>query len=292
MTNQLELRVEQQVGLLNWNFDEINRQIDAQILKYDGLVIQEDQIKEAKDLRADMNNLKGAIEDRRKEAKKTFCEPYDKFAEQVKIVVSKIDKVSMNIDSQIKDFENREKEEKRKKIEAWWNTECVTVPAISFERVFDKKFLNKTCKESEWKKILKEKHKQITSDLEAISNTEPKQKRDYVISEYMKSTNLSDALGKWEVYAEQLRIAEEFNRKAEEKRQELERRNTAQKQQITSGRESDKQIPIPEPITGSTVVYPEDTTYTRIIQVEGTKPQLVALANFMNAQGIKFKTAQ
>ena len=31
MKNELELRIDQQVGLLNWNFDELNRQLDEQL---------------------------------------------------------------------------------------------------------------------------------------------------------------------------------------------------------------------------------------------------------------------
>ena len=66
----LELQVNQQVGLLNWNFEELNKQLDVELKRFDGLVITENEIKTGKAMRASLNNLAKAIEAKRREVKK------------------------------------------------------------------------------------------------------------------------------------------------------------------------------------------------------------------------------
>ena len=297
MANELELRIEQKVGILNWNFEELTKAVDAQLEKYRDLVITEDQIKDAKDMRAKLNNLSKAIEDRRKDAKKEFCKPYDDFAEQVKEITSKIKTASDGIDRQIKNFEELEKDEKKQRIEIWWYGNCYTEPQISFDKVFDKKFLNKTCKDADWQKDLEGKFNQIQKDLQAIQAIEDRQKRDYVISEYQQSVSLGDALGKWELYAERLRQAEEFNKRAEAEAQRAINHaetlknlaNSGSKQETLTNIQSTANTPKNGQKTGN---FGEQEIYKRVLYVEATKEQLWMLADFMNKNGIKFKKAE
>lgn len=284
MAFEMEMRVDQHVGTLNWNFDELNNAVDKITAMYKGLVITDDQIKEAKEIRQALNKVKTEINNRRIDAKKEFCEPYLKFEEQVKIVTGKIEEVSNGIDIQIKDFENREKDAKYQKIEEWWNANCITSPQVKYEQVHDKRYLNKTCKDSDWKGLLRTKHGQICADLQAISNIEIQQKRDYVLSEYMKSLTLADALGKWEVYSEQLKQAEEFRRIAEEKAQRaLEHMQNAQKQPITARKDERWGNTQQEQTVADNMIY------ERQFKVWGTREQIIALGNYMNQNGIKFK---
>ena len=41
-TKALEVRIEQKLGILNWNFEELNRQLDVQLEKYRGLTFTDD----------------------------------------------------------------------------------------------------------------------------------------------------------------------------------------------------------------------------------------------------------
>ena len=37
VSSELEVRVESKVGLLNWNFEQLNEHLDIQLKKYQGL---------------------------------------------------------------------------------------------------------------------------------------------------------------------------------------------------------------------------------------------------------------
>ena len=96
MNNTLEVRIEQKVGVLNWNFAELNRAVEDGLKKYKNLVITEEQIDDARKMRADLNNVKKLLDRRRIDAGKEFCQPYEDFKGQVKTVTSKIDEKSTN----------------------------------------------------------------------------------------------------------------------------------------------------------------------------------------------------
>ena len=68
----LELQVNQQIGLLDWNFEQLNQQLDVELRRFDGLVITEDEIKTGKAMRASLNNLAKAIEAKRREVKDVY----------------------------------------------------------------------------------------------------------------------------------------------------------------------------------------------------------------------------
>ena len=145
-----ELRVERQIGTLSWNFKEINKQLDIQLEKYRGLVVEPDQIKEAKTLRADLRRLSKAINDMKLEEKKEFCQPYTIFEDQVKEVRGKIDDVAGAIDGQIKKFEEQEKKEKLETIKAYYAENGDKSLDFDF-LVFEESWLNKTCSDATWK---------------------------------------------------------------------------------------------------------------------------------------------
>lgn len=99
---------------IDFNFEEMKAELSANLEKYKNLVITEDKTKEAKADRAKLNTLKTAIENKRKEVKKLCLEPYNAFEAKVKELVSLIDEPILQIDTQVKKFEQQKKDEKRK----------------------------------------------------------------------------------------------------------------------------------------------------------------------------------
>ena len=70
---------------IDWNFDELKEEITKKSSDYLNLVYSSDQIKDAKQDRANLRKLVTALENKRKEIKKEIHGfPYDDFAEKEK----------------------------------------------------------------------------------------------------------------------------------------------------------------------------------------------------------------
>ncbi|MBJ6299005.1 DUF1351 domain-containing protein, partial [Staphylococcus aureus] len=78
--------------------------------------VDEENIKEAKDLMAQMNKRVKSIEDTRKQVKKLLLEPYNSFESQVKTIKSVIDNAVSHIRIQERELVEREREEKKQAI--------------------------------------------------------------------------------------------------------------------------------------------------------------------------------
>ena len=117
------------------------------IASYENVVYTEDNMKQAKADRAELNNLVKAIEERRKMVKKIINEPYDAFEKELKEILALIQEPVGIIDRQVKAFEDQQKEEKKKSIQKSYDEVIGDLAEVlPFERVFDSRYLNQTYK--------------------------------------------------------------------------------------------------------------------------------------------------
>ena len=275
---QLELIVHQEVGLLDWNFKDLNEQLDAQLEKYKGLQFTASQMTEAKKTRADLNRVAKAINDRKIEIKKQFCEPYEIFAAQAKELVDKIKDVSGAIDSQVKEYETRTKEEKRNRIQDWWT--MYGIPSIKVELVWDEKYLNATVTEAQWTADLNRKKETIKNDMAAIAQMGP-EKVDWCLTEYIKTADLGRTLKAWEEHLEDIRRLEEYKARQE-----------ARKQAKMAEEQKREEEPAPaeiQPVSAQNEPRTAEKTvwWTYSLQLEGTTDQMKAFAQFIKESGIR-----
>lgn len=97
---------------IEFNFDELKQEITDKVETYKNLVYSEDQIKEAKKDRANLNKFVKALSDERIKVKKQCLQPYEAFEKKVN-ELSKIVQEPINlIDQQVKGFEEQQKQEK------------------------------------------------------------------------------------------------------------------------------------------------------------------------------------
>lgn len=284
--NELVLVVNREPGKIDWNFEEINKALDEYLAVYDGMMVQADDVKAAKDVRATLNRIEKQIDDRRKLEKKEFLKPYELFESQAKAVTAKISKVSGAIDKQVKAFEEQEKKAKFEEIVAFWQTECKTTPSITADRVITPKMLNRSTSKAAWQKELHAKHDEIESNLESIKRLEDAGKRDYILAEYLRTLDIGQSLKAYADYQDTLAKAEEYRKQAEAEAQETIKRLSEPVKQVPTGRNDEAGQIIHEgyKIESSQV-------YHRVLEVWGTRDQIIALANFMNSNGIKFRKA-
>lgn len=163
----LELRViERTSGNVIINYDELKEKLALELKKYQGLVFDDEQITEAKKTRASLNKVVTAIDNRRKEEKAIFLKGFEVFEEQTKELTNMIKAVSLEIDNQIKDFEEKEKEKKKIKIANLWTS--LRYQKITLDKIWNDKWLNKTFTDKQIEEEMQEKIKQIEEDLESF----------------------------------------------------------------------------------------------------------------------------
>lgn len=276
----LEVVVRQEIGLLDWNFEELNRQLDIQLAKYDGLAFTDDEMKEAKATRANLNKVAKAINDRKIEIKKQFCEPYERFADQAKVLTDKIRNVSGKIDDQVKTFEAKQKEEKRKRITDFWLTEGVR--QIDISQVFEERWLNSTVTDQKWRQELTAKKERIRRDLAAITEMTPPEKIDWCLTSYLKTVDLGQTLSAWEEYQRQIQKAEEIKRAREEAEKRAQEAKTVEDEEVPTPAPKVPESPRIEPQQAVTIAW-----WTYNVDLEGTTEQMKALADFIRRTGIQ-----
>jgi len=186
----MELKTKLELGKIESNFIEIKKQIENEVAKYQGIVYDVAIIKEAKTDKAKLNKLAKSINDERIKLEKQYNEPFVEFKSQVKQLVNIIKSTSNEIDKQVKDFEELEKQKKYKLIEELFSDELEKFDFdILLEKIFDDKWLNKSMHNKVISSAIQHHLMNIENDLKALrmlkSNNE-----EILFEEYFKDLNL------------------------------------------------------------------------------------------------------
>ena len=126
-----------------FNYEELKKELTEKVSMYETLVYTDAQIKEAKEDRANLNKLKKALVDERIRREKEYMEPFNDFKAKINEIVSIIDRPVAVIDRQVKDYEEKQKQDKMDEIKNFWNS-CDVPEGLVFEKIFDSKWLNAT----------------------------------------------------------------------------------------------------------------------------------------------------
>lgn len=136
---------------------------------YENLVFTDEQIKEAKDERASINKIVKKVADYRKDIVGEFNKPLEEFVITAKETESILKEASNCIDTQVKKYEEEEKENKKAECENLFNEMIGDLSElVSFEKVFNNRWLNKTTKMSEVESDIKTVIEKVNSGLKAI----------------------------------------------------------------------------------------------------------------------------
>lgn len=99
------------------NEEQLSALINQVTEYYSKQIFTDANIADAKAARADLNKVISKLESRRKEIKQDFTAPLNQFEEKMKVYVSKIEKVSLDINKGIKTFEEAEKALRLEKVQ-------------------------------------------------------------------------------------------------------------------------------------------------------------------------------
>ena len=104
--------------VITFDFDRLVANAKAMVSKYDGLLITEDQVKDIKKEMAEINAAKHGLDKARKEVVRKVSEPIKGFETRIKEVCAIFDHAYNELGAQVKEFERKEREEKRVAVQA------------------------------------------------------------------------------------------------------------------------------------------------------------------------------
>lgn len=143
----MELKISeiQSIVPVTFNFEELKKELIEKSEHYKTAVYTEETITVAKQDRANLNKLVKAINDEKIKVKNKILEPYMEFETQCKELMEIVKNASENIDTQIKDFEEKKKNEKLEIIINYFSEKVgIYKDLISFDLIFNERWLNVT----------------------------------------------------------------------------------------------------------------------------------------------------
>lgn len=271
---------------IKWNNEELKAAIAEKMKEYKGLVFTEETISEGKKDRANLNKLRGAIDDERKRVKKLCMEPCNRFEKEVKEVLALVDEQISAIDVQIKEVEQIKREEKRKAVQELFES-IGFQKFVTLEMIWDEKWLNASVALSKVENQMKETMYRIGEEVGTISRL-PEFSFE-AMEVYKKTLDLTQAIKKGQELADIQKRKEETlaRQKAEEERRKAE--------EASAGKESEN--PEEAADTHDVPKKAEENDYTRVVsepvmridfRVWGTKEQILALRDYMKQNNLKF----
>ena len=267
------------------NLAALKAELTPKLDYYNKLVVTADSIKAAKADKAALNKLKTAIEDQRKAIKKQYLEPYTILETQCKEVVALIDAPISAIDKQIKVFEEMDDNNKYKELtEAF---EKLEPPEwIKLEDVLNPKWKNKTQKTDALITELTAAVKELVDGIEKISEMYKDEPYLLSITEFFKQHK---DFSKTAVYAAQMNTAYK-KEQAAKAAAEAAAQNTLPNAPQDVATVSNESILPQQQTQQETQPEQPQKLFKGKFEVEGTKEQIIALGNYMKANGIKFTT--
>lgn len=152
-----------------FNYEELKQELQEKANMYASLVYGDDEIKQAKADKANLNKLKKALNDERIRQEKEYMKPFNEFKAQVNEIIGIIDKPINVIDEQVKLFEEKQKTEKMEKIKEFW--ESTEHPDwLTCKQIFDQKWLNSSTSMKKVQEAITERLAQIDADVKTIGS--------------------------------------------------------------------------------------------------------------------------
>lgn len=133
------------LGEISFDVDLIRNTVKNYLSKYDGLVVQESDIKIIKGEVAFLRKQKTLINKNRIELSKEFDKPLVQYKSDCDSIIDEIENVIVYLNDQLNDFEERRKDLKKQQVEDLMNkVRMLKHMPDNFEFIFEDSFLNAT----------------------------------------------------------------------------------------------------------------------------------------------------
>lgn len=285
--NEIKISVTSNLGTITTNFEEAKELLRQQVEVYKNIVYTDDNIKDAKKDVAELRKKIDALEGERKAIKKTWNQPYDKYADQVKEMVAIINEPISIINEKIEDYERRRLDARKKEIREYFDS-VVGYLADDAERIYqhiyDSKWENVSTSKKAFKSGIDSALSGIRADIDTIRSFRSDFEQDmmeayrksFALNQAIQKMNELDAQRKRVLAMEEARKAEEARRQKEEadrKAAEEERRKAEEARRLEEARKAEEERIRKEE---TACKAPEEETYRNTEEVH--KEEIVAEA--------------
>ena len=169
----MELRINkmQLPAPITFNYEELKQGIESKVSMYTNLVYTDEQIQEAKKDKAALNKLKKALNDERIRMEKEYLVPFNSFKAQANEIIGIIDKPVLLIDKQVKEYEEKQKQDKLEKIQEYYNSiEKTELQWLGLPVIYNEKWLNASVSMKSIQGEIDSRLEQIENDLATLQN--------------------------------------------------------------------------------------------------------------------------
>lgn len=282
---------------ITFNFEEVKTWLTENLASYKSMVVTEDEIGAAKADKAKISKLSKTISEQRIAIKKRYLEPYNVFEAQMKELSGMCDEAAKNIDVQVKAFEEKRKSEKRETLRGYFSS-VNTQAWLSFERIENPRWMNVTYDMETAKADIQAAVTAIGENVTTITASGSEFENEMLL-EYQKTLNLGAAMRRGselkrmkqeqESRKEAQEAAERARWEAQEKAERERAERMAQKKAETEAAERAEKLLnaeiAPEP---TRVEEPQEAEQMLDFRCFVTKRQMIALRDWLNANGIRF----
>ena len=264
-----ELITLEQLPVIKYKLEQLSKEIKEKVDRVNKLVVNEDTVKETKQLRAELNKEFAELENQRKMVKNAIMQKYDEFEDIYKECVSNLYK---NADSELKvkidEVENQLKEDKKNELIEFFEQykETYHLEFINFDDIGLNITLSASLKGL--KDQIKDFCEKIDKDIKLIQIDENK---DKMMLEYLRNG--------YDYQKAKLTLIEE-QKQLEELKQKMEQKQEIEEQEQKVVEQVEMVVPPKEIIQEEELL---ESTFT----VRATKNKLKLLIEFMNNNGIE-----
>jgi hypothetical protein len=241
--------------------------------KYKSVVVTDESIRSAKQDIADLRNLAKKISDYRIALKKEHEKKIEKTIQQCIELTQILTDAASSMDVQVKELEDGVKRQKKQEIEEYFNSVAGdTAIVLSFEKVFDQKWLNKTAKMDDIKSSIDMTLNAVKKNLGILHGMQSQYETE-MIEAYLDSLDMGVAL--------------ETKNRLEEKAAQIARMKAEQeqkKQEVQQSVVQPKPVPVQQPIPAPK----QEPVKFYDVRLFMTETQKNLFKNFVVSNGIKY----
>lgn len=272
MSELLQVRANYQLGSIEENLEEVEKSIRAYCDQYKGMVVTEEDIPETKKILAEIRKEKDALDTQRKDIKKAWNKPYDAFEKKVKVLLGIYDETIVEINVQLREYEEKRKAFKKEKIQKFY---AELVPEelkeyLPLERIYNAKWENATYTEEQIREDICQELDIVNINLSSIKGLQSKWEEDALLV-LRKGGTLPEAIRKIKEMDEQ-----EATIKASI---EAEKAEAAQKAEKPQDKAPEEDLPFGRPSE-------EKTSYTMLFRASAKDYQ--RLTEFLESTSIEY----
>lgn len=274
------------VQKIDWNFEELKSEIIAVSQEYETSVYTDETMKNAKSDRAKLRKFVDAMKSERTLIRKKLLEPDVLFGEQIAELTGIVERAIDNIDTQVKDYEQRQQDAKTAKIREFYEENIYDLAEyLPFERLFRPEWANASTTMKSVKESMLDTIQKVAEGLAILNEVESPYAGD-MKKVFLRTYDIGAAM------AERNRLeAEAENRRLymeEQERRKVEReaaRKAETERVMTAGRNQPKEPEYVAPVED----VAEEPVHILDFRVHATIKQLEQLKNFLKVAGIRFE---